>query len=204
MKYIFSITLLLLSFLTAGAQSVKNETSWTDGDATYHTEYRTMNTERGEESVIFFYGMSPHEGGFEFVLRPVPGKTGEYTLYADESDYVPLNGNVGDRVQHLQKDGINALIVRNAQGRATDVLVRDRGEIIRIWERDLTSIFAGKDRSRIPVPEAESSRRRSATSGPLRTRRSHPAEAQLKRRSTTSNFGTIRRTCSASTNNCGS
>lgn len=146
MKYIFSITMLLLSFLAAGAQSVKNETSWTDGDATYHTEYRTMNTERGQENVIFFLGMSPHEGGFEFVLRPVPGKTGEYTLYADETDYVPLNGNVGDRVQHLQKDGINALIVRNAQGRATDVLVRDNMSIIRIWERDLTSIFAGEYR----------------------------------------------------------
>lgn len=146
MKYILSITLLLLSFLAAGAQSVKNESSWTDGEATYHTEYRTMNTERGEENVIFFIGMSPHEGGFQFVLRPVPGKTGEYTLYADETDYTPINGNIGDRVQHLQKDGINALIVRNAQGRATDVLTRDNTSIIRVWERDLATIFAGEYR----------------------------------------------------------
>lgn len=146
MKSILSITLLLLSFLTAGAQSVKNNTSWTDGEATYHTTIKNMPAELGGERVIYFDGLSPHEGGFQFLLRIVPGKTNEYTLFAEESDYTPLNGEVGDRVQHLQKDGLDALIVRNAQGRATDVLVHDNTAIINVWERDLATIFAGEYR----------------------------------------------------------
>ena len=136
MKYLSCTLLLLLSVVTAGAQTVKDGTRWTDGQCTYIAKQRS-------DRCIRFEGITPHEGGYEFLLKPVDANKGEYTLYAEESDYTPMAGEIGDRVQHLRQDGIDALVVRNDAGRATDILVRDNLGVVEVWERDLTTTIKG-------------------------------------------------------------
>lgn len=144
MKSISCIILLLLSTVTAGAQTIKDGSSWTDGTVLYQAITPFTSSDGYHENAIKFDGWSPNEGGFEFVLQP-QAKAGEYRLSAVESDYVPLCGEVGNRVQQVRLNGQDVLIVRDDQGRATDFLIRVHPDvsIINIYERDLITLLSG-------------------------------------------------------------
>lgn len=136
--------MLLLSTVTAGAQTIKDGSSWSDGSVLYQAITPFTSSDGYHEKAIKFDGWSPHEGGFEFVLQP-QAKAGEYRLSAVESDYIPLYGKVGDRVQKVRLNGQDVLIVRNDNGRATDVLLREHTDtsIIRICEREIITLLRG-------------------------------------------------------------
>ena len=144
MKSISCIILLLLSTVTAGAQTIKDGSSWTDGTVLYQAITPFTSSDGYHENAIKFDGWSPNEGGFEFVLQP-QAKAGEYRLSAVESDYVPLCGEVGNRVQQVRLNGQDVLIVRNDEGRATDFLRRVHPDvsIINICEQEIITLLRG-------------------------------------------------------------
>lgn len=141
----FSCTmLLLLSSVTAGAQTIKDGSGWTDGSVLFQAHDHYTSSDGYHTDSYKFEGWSPHEGGFEFILQP-QAKAGEYRLSADESDFVPLNGAVGYRVQRVSQDGLDLLIVRNDEGRATDFLRRVHPDvsIINICEQEIITLLRG-------------------------------------------------------------
>ena len=135
MKKLLLLTMLLLSTYVFG-QSISTGSMWFDGMAQYRAEVRAGG------QIVYFYGGTPHEGGYEFTLERV-GK-GKYKLIPSRQaeDYTPV-GNLGSTVEHISRDGLNVLVVRSRGGLATHVLSFTVNECYDNIVLDCKSLFHG-------------------------------------------------------------
>ncbi|MBR1652946.1 MAG: YARHG domain-containing protein [Alloprevotella sp.] len=122
--------------LWLGAQNIENGSWWFDGLA----QYKAIVAKGG--GMIQFTGGTPHEGGYDFRLKRTA--KGKYELLATSSlnEFTPV-GNPGALVEHVMRDGVDALIVRNADGLACHVLERTERTGYDNLVRDNVSVLRG-------------------------------------------------------------
>ena len=98
----------------AGAQNIKDGSKWWTGSVLYKAEVRYGG-------VVYFQGSDDSE----LTIDPVEGKRGEYKIIASRQaeETPPVRGEFGWRVNYIQQEGMNFLVVRKPNGDAVETLV---------------------------------------------------------------------------------
>ena len=98
------------------AQTIKNGQRFWDGGVLYTAKVDAQGN-------VVMNGISEHEGGFRFMLSKVLNKPGQYALFGYEDGYLPIKGESGAVVEYINKEGMNFLAVRKANGDVCHTLV---------------------------------------------------------------------------------
>lgn len=135
MKKLF-LTFFILLPMACISQTIEEGSMWFDGIAQYKAEVRLGG------KIVYFYGGTPHEGGFEFTMERTP--TGKYKLIPSrQAEETTPVGEFGWSVEHVVRDGINALVVRDAQNEVSHVLSITGLSCYENMEYDNACIFLG-------------------------------------------------------------
>ena len=106
----FMQLVLVLCVLGLQAQTIKDGSRWWDGGRLYTAQVDASG-------MVKMNGESEDMGGDRFLLKPVVGKNGCYTIAADNKyGWIFIRGEVGWRVDYVQQENLNFLAVRNPNG----------------------------------------------------------------------------------------
>ena len=106
----FMQLVLVLCVLGLQAQTIKDGSRWWDGGRLYTAQVDASG-------MVKMNGESEDMGGDRFLLKPVVGKNGCYTIAADNKyGWIFIRGEVGWRVDYVQQENLNCLTVRNPNG----------------------------------------------------------------------------------------
>ncbi|MBR1712414.1 MAG: YARHG domain-containing protein [Alloprevotella sp.] len=122
--------------LCLGAQNIENGSLWFDGFA----QYRAIVSQGGK--MIQFTGGTPHEGGYDFRLKRTAAGKYELLTMSSLDEFTPV-GEPGSAVERVVDKGVDALIVRNADGTVRCLLERTELSGYDNLLRDNVSVLSG-------------------------------------------------------------